>query len=306
MAQTGAPLNRKSRSPGACMRPLGTRGSCGDACNVRLASGRRGWHSRGMSEKRVLPLAGIHNFRDYGLYPVAGGGRLKGGLLYRSAQHAEATPDDLAQVGRIGLSTVVDLRGNKERAMHPCRRPDGFDAQVLFHDGETAAMPPHLQAELGSLDASAMRRATASVYRSLPLRRSLLDMFARYFEALATRDGPSLVHCFAGKDRTGIAVALFHKALGVHDDDVMEDYLLTNTAGDAEARIAAGAESVRKRYGAMSDEAVRTIMGVAPEYLENAFAAITQEFGSVDNFLSGELGVDAARLEALRHRYVIA
>ena len=44
----------------------------------------------GMTDTRVLPLTGIHNFRDYGLYPVAGGGRVRPGLLWRSAQHGDA------------------------------------------------------------------------------------------------------------------------------------------------------------------------------------------------------------------------
>jgi protein-tyrosine phosphatase len=259
-----------------------------------------------MSDPRTIRLDAVHNFRDYGRYPVAGGGRLKGGLLWRSAQHADATPADLDRIGALGLAAVIDLRGNKERSFHPCRRPEGFAAEVLYHDGETAGMPPHLQAELGRLDADGMRKATAAVYRKLPARRELLSIFARYFEALEKYDGPSLVHCFAGKDRTGIAVALFHKALGVHDDDIMEDYLLTNTAGDAEARIAAGAASVRQRYGEMSDEAVRTIMGVAPEYLENALDAIALEHGSVDSFLTNVLGVDDARRSRLRERYVTA
>src|SRR3546814_13205778 len=79
--------------------------------------------------------------------------------------------------------------------------------------------------------------------------------------ALAEYDAPSLVHCVAGKDRTGFAVAIVHRLLGVHDDDLMHDYLLTNTAGRIEERIAQGAAHIRARYGAeIKDEAVRTII----------------------------------------------
>jgi len=91
-----------------------------------------------MTETRVLPLTGIHNFRDYGLYSVAGGGRVRPGLLWRSAQHGDATDADLSVVRDLGIGTVVDLRGNSERDAKPCRRYPGFAAEVLFHDGETA------------------------------------------------------------------------------------------------------------------------------------------------------------------------
>lgn len=257
-----------------------------------------------MTEERVLHLKGVHNFRDYGGYAVSAGGKVRTGLLWRSAQHAGATGEDLLAIGSLGLSTVIDLRGFKERAASPCRRAEGFNAQVLFHEGETAAMPPHLQANLERVDADSMRRATAEVYRSLPMRPGLLDIFARYFQALAHRDGPSLVHCFAGKDRTGIAVALLHHVLGVHEDDILHDYLLTNTVGDVEARIADGAEHVRKRYGDMTPDTIRVIMGVAPEYLEAAFDEIRLRYGSVDTYLEQELGVDAAMREKLRGKYI--
>ena len=259
-----------------------------------------------MKGKRIVPLEAVHNFRDYGDYPVTGGGRLRSGMLYRSAQHAGASGGDLETISSLALATAIDFRGSGERMRHPCPRAPGFTTDIVTYDGETAGMPPHLQAELAGMDGAGVRRATAAIYRDLPMRVGLLEMLRRYFQALASRDGPSLVHCVAGKDRTGIAVALFHTVMGVHDDDILEDYLLTNTAGDPEARIAAAAVSVRKRYGAMNDEALRAIMGVAPEYLENAFDAIAKTYGSRDRFLEIRLGVDAPLRENLRRRYVLS
>lgn len=271
-----------------------------------LRQRRTGGKRPAMTSGRVLPLQKVHNFRDYGDYPIVGGGRLRGGLLYRSAQHAGATGEDLAAIGSLGLATVIDFRGDEERRRFPCPRPENFAADVLFHDGETGQLPPHLQAELAGLDAAGMRAAMAELYREFPFRRSLVGVMRIYLDALANRDGASLVHCLAGKDRTGMAVAVFHRLVGLHPDDVMEDYLLTNSVGDQEARIAAGAPSIRERYGEMSDGAMRVIMSVAPEYLENAFAAIDERFGSIDRFAEEQLGVDPARRDALKARYVAA
>src|SRR5206468_1406882 len=109
--------------------------------------------------------------------------------------------------------------------------------------------------------AAEAREAMRLLYRSLPLRPRLVDALSLYFEALAEREGPSLLHCFAGKDRTGIAAALLHTLLGVHADDVMADYLLTNSAGNIERRIAASAPAIRARRGEhLDDEALRVLM----------------------------------------------
>lgn len=255
-----------------------------------------------MNATRALPLKKVHNFRDYGDYPLVGGGRLKRGLLFRSAQHAGATAEDLAAIGRLNLATVIDFRGDEERRRFPCPRPENFAADVLFHGGETGQLPPHLQAELAGLDAIGMRKVMAELYREFPFRRSLLGVMRIYFDALANREGPSLVHCLAGKDRTGMAVALFHALVGVHHDDIVEDYLLTNTVGDQEARIAAGAPSIRERYGDMTEGAMQVIMTVAPEYLENAFDAMRQRYGTAERFAEEVLGIDAQRRDALRAR----
>lgn len=86
---------------------------------------------------------GIHNLRDYGGYAVAGGGRVKNGLLFRSGQHMEASEDDLALIHALDIRTVIDLRGTSERTGFPCRRHPNFAAQVIAYDGETSNSPPH-------------------------------------------------------------------------------------------------------------------------------------------------------------------
>ena len=246
-------------------------------------------------QDRVLPLTGIHNFRDYGDY-AAREGRLRRGWLYRSAQHRDATEEDLARVDALGLRTVIDLRGESERRASPCPRGPGFAARVLLVPEETAGLAPHLAAARGITSAEEARAAMRANYAGMPFRPKLLQILLLYFEALEAGDGPSLIHCLAGKDRTGLAVALLQALLGVHPDDVMADYLLTNVAGNVEARIAAGAKAIRANYGAqMPDEAVRALMSVECSYLDAALAAIEAEDGGVEAYLANRAGVTAAR-----------
>ena len=251
------------------------------------------------SPPRVLKLSGVHNFRDYGGYR-AGANRVKRGLLFRSGQHCDADERDLQEISALGLRHVIDMRGNSERAKYPCRRPQDFSGEIVFYDGETAALAPHVEAAEGALDAAAAHAKMEALYANLPFRAPLIAVMRQYFAALAEGQGASLVHCLAGKDRTGMAVALLHHTLGVHPDDAMEDFLLTNTAGNLDARVAAGAQTIRDKWGAIDDSTIRILMGVDARYLAAMRKAVESEHGSLDVFLRDVLGVDEAQRDALR------
>lgn len=253
-----------------------------------------------MTDTRVLPLDQVHNFRDYGGYRTADGGKVKTGLLFRSGHHAQATEEDLMRMHDLGLSHVIDLRGNGERTSHPVRLPSAFEGELLHFDGETAGLGAHLGALDGAMTAEDAHQAMEKLYSTLPERTNLIWILKRYFDALAKGEGASLVHCHAGKDRTGMAVDLLHHALGVHPDDAMEDFLLTNHVGDQQARIAQSAPTIRARYGAVDDETVRVVMGVDARYLHAARKAVKESHGSVAAFLEDVLGVDEERRAALR------
>lgn len=257
-----------------------------------------------MSDNRVLPLEGIHNFRDYGGYAVSGGGRLRRGTLWRSGQHHGATDADLERIAALNLKSVFDLRTARERSSHPCRRPDGFDATVHFAEDTSEMHAPHIAAaggvRAGMRDAASAREGMRRNYGTLLFRPELVEMMRRYLAGLAEGKGPSLINCMAGKDRTGLAVAMLHLATGVHRDDIIADYVLTNTAGDMEARIAAGMATITIVTGEQSEEVLRVLMGVEPEYLESAFATIEERHGSADAYLRDVLGADDALRARLR------
>ena len=255
-----------------------------------------------MASDRVLELEGVHNFRDFGGYPVAGGGRLKRELLWRSGQHHGASDADLMKIAKLGLANIFDLRSSKEREIHPCRRPPGSAAIVHIGGDPAGIAAPHLAAAATTRqrDAASTREAMQRNYGAIAFRPELIAMIRRYLGVLAQGRGPSLVNCMAGKDRTGIAVAMVQLAAGVHGDDVIADYVLTNTAGDVEARIAAGAETLKAMARQLEGEALRVIMGVDAKYLESAFAAIGERHGSVNGYLGEVLGVDDALRGRLR------
>jgi protein-tyrosine phosphatase len=254
---------------------------------------------------RLIPTTGIHNFRDYGGYLARGFGRVPWGRLYRSAEHAEATARDLEIVAALGLSAVIDLRGSSERAQAPTRTPPNSSIPVICADGETTPAPHAASAT--AFDVTDARGSMIRQYSKLPSRANLGDVYRRYFALLAETTGSTVVHCTAGKDRTGFLVALLHYALGVHHDDIFEDYMLTNTAGDPAARVAALRRDLERRFGApMSNEAVDVVVSVEPQFLQAAFDSVIAQHGSIDVYLADVLGVTAQVREALVERLVIA
>lgn len=253
---------------------------------------------------RSVPTVGIHNFRDFGGYASANG-RLVRGRLYRSGEHAHATEADLELVDRLGLSAVIDLRGTGERLRAPCRRPDGFAGKVVFADGETAEAAPHNEVAAQALGGADALKLFQGRYATLPFRPLLVTVFRSYFRELAEGSGPTVVYCSAGKDRTGVLAALVHSSLGVHRDDVFEDYMLTNTAGDGVARVAALRKDLEKRFGrALSDEAVRVVTSVHESFLQSAFQAIVERHGSVDDYLEVVLDVGPKARDAIASQLV--
>ncbi|MDO9608881.1 MAG: tyrosine-protein phosphatase [Brevundimonas sp.] len=252
---------------------------------------------------RLHAFEAIDNFRDYGDYATAAGRRVRPGRLLRSAHHARASDADLERLKGFDLGAVVDLRRPGERRDQPSRRPDGFDALVIEGGIDDEAEAPHISfLKTADLTPDSGRRFMTQTYRSLPFDGAHIDVFSRYFHALGDQDRPVLIHCAAGKDRTGFLAALTHHLLGVHRDDLVEDYLLTNTAVDLAGRAPSIARQLHKMTGRVaSDDAVVAFLGVEPAYLEAAFAEVEARHGSLDAYLDQALGVDAAlraRIEA--------
>jgi protein tyrosine/serine phosphatase len=255
--------------------------------------------------ERHLPLEGVHNFRDYGGYATAGGGRLRSGWLYRSGQHVGATAADLERIAGLNLAAVIDMRSDREREVAPCARPEGFGARVLFVGDREVEAAPHIAAADKVNDPDTAARRMVESYAGMAFRPAFRKVINHYFTALAEADGPVLIHCMAGKDRTGMAVALLHRALGVAREDWLADYLLTNITGNVEARIAAGAVHVREAFGRELDDAtVRVLMTVRPEFIDSGLAAIDAQHGGVASYLAS-CGIDAALLSRLRERLIV-
>lgn len=255
---------------------------------------------------RIHKFDSIENVRDYGDYAGHGGRRIVSGRLLRSGHHARATDADLQRLDEMGMAVVVDLRHPSERGIQPSRRLPGWKGLVIESDidNDERGEPPHITfLKTTDLSADSVARYMRDAYRRIPFEARHLDLFSRYFDALADTDGAVLIHCAAGKDRTGLLAALTHRITGVSEDDLLEDYLLTNTAVDLEGRAPEIARTIETNFGRKaSPEAVVAFLGVRPEFLAESFKVIDAQYGSLDAYLEQACGLGPAKRERIAAR----
>ena len=253
---------------------------------------------------RHIDFDGIENFRDFGGYDTVHGRPLRRGLLYRSANHAYASDADLARMRAMGLAAVVDLRRTEERTREPNRRWYGFDAAVIEND----ILSDHadwavIMEGLTEITPQWFYDDCMGYYRRAPYEPRHVDLYSRYFRELADGRGPIVVHCAAGKDRTGLICALTHHVAGVSHDDMIADYLLTNDEARQARKMDFLGPWIEKQVGLVaSREALKVAVSVNTDYLEEAFAVIAERDGSLDAYLERVLGVDEAMRERLHAR----
>ena len=257
-------------------------------------------HDRLVNFDRVL------NFRDFGGWDTADGGKVARGKLYRSASFHDATDADMTRLNAMDLRFMVDLRRPEERAHEPTKWSNE-NCRIIFNDEGAggSSLPPHLVALLQSdLTPQATRDYMISLYREIPYDPRLIRLYRDWFAALG-EGGAGVVHCAAGKDRTGIICALTLMTLGVDEETVFADYEFTNQAVDLEKRMPKIQARMEERLSRKLDPAaLRPMLGVELDYLRNALNEIEARSGSVENYLQQELGVGPEQSGALRDRLI--
>ncbi len=241
---------------------------------------------------QACPLRGASNFRDIGGYATAQGSVVTG-RIFRSDQIADLDAPDLGYLQQLGISHALDFRGSFELQRSPYHYDFIQREQLSIEPTIVQDLGSIMQAERGQLTAQQASQVMQKTYIEFVQHHSA--QFARVFDQLLNTDQALLMHCTAGKDRTGFAVALVHSALGVAPDDIMHDYMLSL---DYFQR-----PDLEDNRG-LSEEVLDVVWGVQPEFLQAAFTQATQQYGSVQNYLQQALGLDENRQAALRERYL--
>ena len=240
---------------------------------------------------RQIPLTGGSNMRDLGGLPLAGGGQVRRGKIYRSAALNTLTDEDVALLASMGLATVVDLRSTAEQAYAPSRLPAGLRV-IAPGDGGVGAVPGHKWRPNPATEGQA-RRMMREGNRTYPER--MVPAVAATFEALAyAESGGLLFHCAAGKDRTGFVAAVILLYLGASEETVMEDYLATNLIWDRKSA----------RISGMPERAREAVFSARAEYLGAALDEMVARYGSHTTYLADRCGIAVPVLERAKESLV--
>jgi protein-tyrosine phosphatase len=210
--------------------------------------------------------------------------------LYRS-DHLGALDDaDAAQIRALGIARVLDFRGVQERTAAACRL-----AGVQVH---SLPIEPTIVQKLAALVAGGHRLSGADIvaymqetYRNFV--RQGTPRFAEFFRHLLDADTPTVFHCTAGKDRTGFAAALLLKAVDASDEEVWQDYLLTNDRLQLPEVTRLG----------LPREAMQVLWRVQPEFLQAALDEVDARYGSLEAYFREGLGLREPERRELRALY---
>ncbi len=240
-------------------------------------------------------MEAIQNFRDIGGCRTNDGLVVRRGAFYRSASLAYASDGDLRELASLGIRTVCDLRTHEERAEDPDRIPrhEGVRSlhipiQVNHHSklGTISRLMWLVSGRAGRLDYEEIARTSYLEYVT-----DFQSEFASVMKlASDPHNLPLLIHCTAGKDRTGFICAVIQLTLGVPQETVMEHYLQSNDHLDRFREATLDRIRFLKVFG-VSKQKILPLLEARSEYLQAALDRIRTDYGTVRDYVHQGLGL---------------
>lgn len=264
----------------------------------------------GVSPGVAIGIEGVPNLRDLGGW-AAPGGKVRSGQVYRSAEFSGLAGSSAEEFSSLGVRTVYDLRTADERAANANILPTGTEYIVLdiLADRPGAGPAQMLQvlsdpkaAEQLLGDGKAVKIFEES-YRQFLSLPSAITGYRQFFTILAEKEHrPALFHCTTGKDRTGWAAASLLLLLGVREEDVLADYLLTNDS------LVPALQPMVDKFASIGGDPrlLAPVIGVQTEYLDAARAEMEDRFGDVETYFSKGLSLSSQTIDGLRSSLVVA
>lgn len=249
--------------------------------------------------QKSMNIENSPNFRSLSGIENKEGKRIKEGVIYRSGSFSKLTEDDVTRFKAMNITTIVDFRTESEIQKDPDFIPTGQKIEIKsamigsINEKEMGGFmkvlmaPKFSETALDSLMISVSDGFTASI-----------SDFKPFFDEISKKESVVLFHCTAGKDRTGLASALFLHILDVSDEEIMKDYLKSNEA------VAKTDLAKYKAYG-IPEERMAMLMGVKAPYLETSWNNIIKKHGSIDKMLFLEFGIDEKVKNQIKKKYLI-
>ncbi len=252
--------------------------------------------------EREIDMSESVNFRDMGGIATKDGKHTKWGKLFRSGELAELNDEDLAYMKQLKIATILDLRSDAEIEEKPDMYPDGTEwLHIPIGDIGKQSKVDEMMKTIKEADPETFNADDVMLKASEQFVNNT-ENFKKLFQEVLNEgeDSALLFHCTAGKDRTGFSSAFILKALGVDDETIYNEYILSNYF-----RYAYNEDMVEKaaKYYGLDQRILRQLMQVKKSWLAAGFEEINKKYGSFENYLE-VLGVDAAAQAQLKATYL--
>ncbi|NLB89912.1 MAG: tyrosine-protein phosphatase [Clostridiales bacterium] len=268
-------------------------------------------HPPTWSGSTQVETSAISNFRDMGGYTTQQGTTVKWGTFFRSGSlHSLSEKEQLLLHG-MNINHILDFRAKEEAALAPDFIPENsfYHPVPALHEQSNIARlasSTHLSSTIAKIqeEGDALISLFYDLYKEIPFHN---PAYEEMFALLDTMDenGALLQHCSAGKDRTGVGSALLLLALGVDEQTVMEDYLLSSIFRKSDV-------FPFEKYGLTADtlppsaeKLQRFLSGVSKELLLSTFTSIKEKYPSFDSFFLQEYGITPEKRLAWQKKYTL-
>jgi protein-tyrosine phosphatase len=254
-----------------------------------------------ISERRVQLEGGV-NFRDLGGYRTVDGRRIKWGRIFRSDHLGRLTDRDVLFLQKMEIRLVCDFRTPAEINKLPDRYPQGHQAKTLHlpvQHGESDPANTFDRIKNGDINWMTEEYMITGYIKNI---ENFAPMWSKFFESLAEPSHRPLVfHCTGGKDRAGVAAALFLLALGVPEETVIRDHGLSNLY------IAAVLETIYDRIRDMGvdPDGISAYFTAPPNAIKAVLKHLTDVYGSAANYLVKKSGIDKDLLTSLKNELLV-
>ena len=243
------------------------------------------------------------NFRDIGGYKSSDGRVVKEGLFFRSANLVNLSKNDLQMLKDLNIKTIFDFRDESEILSSPS------DIVENINYIRIPAMPQLKSniAQLGSIkemmenmfDKNNAFELLKEAYYNLPVNNPAYKKLVKLMQNDSNL--PILMHCTAGKDRTGVGSAIILMILGVNRSSIVEDYLKSNQSAKESINEIL---SVQPELKNVPKDKLKYIFGVNETYINEVFKRIDTDFDSTEDYLLKEFNLTKDDIKNLQSKYL--
>ena len=244
------------------------------------------------------------NFRDLGGYKSADGRKIKNGLLYRSGGLYLLDEEETDYFLSLGIKYIMDFRTQEETSAKP--DPVFPNIKMIRHSGITTKegkeidFSPTGMSKIGEEGVQQLHMVT-EYYKNIPFDN---DAFKKLMAMIVAHEVPLVFHCFTGKDRTGVFAMILLLALGVDEETVLQDYMLSNEYHHDTLMDALADNSHKFKAHPEARELTIMCYGVSERVGIEVLKAINERYGTKEEYFLREFGLDQKALEDLRDFYL--